>query len=157
MELEQTELGMLGFLDVSMPNCMELDLQHWCMVRCEWVMSVDTGVFSTSSNSQPKTSMSPSTEDLFTATFGPQAPWRVERAELSSAKRRIDFDVISTDRHMTCPHCGALHQGIHERVRRSWCHLDFFPAQVRASDIVLRPHSLDGYDRLTQGSDDANN
>lgn len=30
-------------------------------------------------------------------------------------------------------------------------------AQVRARDIAVRPHSLDGYDRLTQESDDANN
>ena len=29
-------------------------------------------------------------------------------------------------------------------------------AQVRARDIAVRPHSLDGYDRLTQESDDAN-
>jgi transposase len=27
---------------------------------------------------------------------------------------------------MTCPHCGVVDQGIHERVRRSWRHLDFF-------------------------------
>lgn len=30
-------------------------------------------------------------------------------------------------------------------------------AQVRARDIAVRPHSLDGYDRLTQESDDASN
>lgn len=70
--------------------------------------------------------MSLSTEALFTAALGLQAPWRVERAELNTAKRRIDFDVICTERRMTCPHCGVVDQGIHERVRRSWRHLDFF-------------------------------
>lgn len=70
--------------------------------------------------------MSLSTEALFTAALGLQAPWRVERAELSTAKRRIDFDVVCTQRRLACPHCGALDQGIHERVRRSWRHLDFF-------------------------------
>ncbi|MEG3888537.1 ISL3 family transposase [Microcoleus sp. herbarium19] len=70
--------------------------------------------------------MSLSTEALFTAALGLQAPWRVERAELSTAKRRIDFDVICTERRMTCPHCGTVDQGIHERVSRSWRHLDFF-------------------------------
>lgn len=70
--------------------------------------------------------MSLSTEALFTAALGLQAPWRVERAELSTAKRRIDFDVVCTERRMTCPHCGVVDQGIHERVRRSWRHLDFF-------------------------------
>lgn len=47
--------------------------------------------------------MSLSTEALFTAALGLQAPWRVERAELNTAKRRIDFDVIYTERRMTCP------------------------------------------------------
>ena len=70
--------------------------------------------------------MSLSTEALFTAALGLQAPWRVERAELNTAKRRIDFDVVCTERRMTCPHCGVLDQGIHERVHRSWRHLDFF-------------------------------
>ena len=70
--------------------------------------------------------MSLSTEALFTEALGLQAPWRVERVELSTAKRRIDFDVICTNRRMSCPHCGTLDQGIHERVRRSWRHLDFF-------------------------------
>lgn len=63
--------------------------------------------------------MSLSTEALFTAALGLQAPWRVERAELSTATRRIDFDVICTERRMSCPHCGVVDQGIHERVRRS--------------------------------------
>jgi transposase len=70
--------------------------------------------------------MSLSTEALFTAALGLQAPWRVERAELSTAKKRIDFDVVCTGQRMTCPHCGVVDQGIHERVRRSWRHLDFF-------------------------------
>lgn len=70
--------------------------------------------------------MSLSTEALFTAALGLQAPWRVQRAELNTAKRRIDFDVVCTEQRMTCPHCGVVDQGIHERVRRSWRHLDFF-------------------------------
>jgi len=70
--------------------------------------------------------MNLSTEALFTAALGLQAPWRVERAELNTAKWRIDFDVVCTGQRMTCPHCGVLDQGIHERVRRSWRHLDFF-------------------------------
>jgi transposase len=70
--------------------------------------------------------MNLSTEALFTAALGLQAPWRVERAELSTANKRIDFDVVCTGQRMTCPHCGVLDQGVHERVRRSWRHLDFF-------------------------------
>ena len=70
--------------------------------------------------------MSLSTEALFTAALGLQAPWRVERAELSTANKRIDFDVVCTEQRMSCPHCGVMDQGIHERVRRCWRHLDFF-------------------------------
>lgn len=70
--------------------------------------------------------MSLSTEALFTAALGLQALWYVERAALNTAKRRIDFDVVCSGQRMTCPHCGVLDQGIHERVRCSWRHLDFF-------------------------------
>lgn len=70
--------------------------------------------------------MSINTEALFTAALGLQAPWRVQRAELSTAKHRIDFDVVCTERRLPCPHCGQIDQGIHERVSRSWRHLDFF-------------------------------
>lgn len=70
--------------------------------------------------------MNLSTEALFTAALGLQAPWRVERAELSTANKRIDFDVICTQRRLACPHCGAPDQGIHESIQRSWRHLDFF-------------------------------
>ena len=79
--------------------------------------------------------MSLNTEVLFTAALGLQSPWRVERAELSVANKRIDFDVICTERRLACPHCGAPDQSIHERIQRSWRHLDFFQyeAWVHAS------------------------
>ena len=70
--------------------------------------------------------MSLSTEALFTAALGLQTPWRVERVELSTASKRIDFDVICTERRLACPHCGAPEQGIHESIQRTWRHLDFF-------------------------------
>lgn len=70
--------------------------------------------------------MSLNTEALFTAALGLQAPWRVERVELNTGKRRIDFDVVCSQRRLSCPHCGAPDQGIHERIQRSWRHLDFF-------------------------------
>jgi len=45
--------------------------------------------------------MSLSTEALFAAALGLQAPWRVDRAELNTATRRMDFDVVCTQRRMT--------------------------------------------------------
>ena len=65
-------------------------------------------------------------EALFTTALGLQPPWHVAKVELNTAKRRIDFEVEHTGRRAGCPACGFEHQLIHDRVRRSWRHLDFF-------------------------------
>ena len=65
-------------------------------------------------------------EGSFTAALGLADPWKVDKVELNTAKRRIDFEVVNTGGRMVCPSCGALGQAVHERVRRSWRHLDFF-------------------------------
>lgn len=65
-------------------------------------------------------------ETLFTAALGLQAPWEVKEVEIDTAKRRIDFEVVCTAKRLACPACGSAEQGIHDRVRRDWRHLDFF-------------------------------
>jgi transposase len=65
-------------------------------------------------------------ETLFTAALGLQAPWEVKQVDLDMSKRRIDFEVTCGTKRLTCPVCGAAEQGIHDRVRRDWRHLDFF-------------------------------
>lgn len=70
--------------------------------------------------------MNLSIETLFTTALGLQAPWAVKDIELNTAKRRIDFQVVYEAKRMTCPACGMIDQGIHDRVARSWRHLDFF-------------------------------
>lgn len=65
-------------------------------------------------------------ETLFTAALGLQAPWVVREVELNTAKRRIDFEVTCDAKRLACPACGSAEQGIHDRVRRDWRHLDFF-------------------------------
>jgi transposase len=65
-------------------------------------------------------------ETLFTAALGLQTPWVVREVELNTAKRRIDFEVTCDTKRLACPACGAAEQGIHDRVRRDWRHLDFF-------------------------------
>ncbi len=65
-------------------------------------------------------------EGLFTAALGLADPWKVDKVELNTAKRRIDFEVVHTGTRMVCPACAAQGQPVHERVRRSWRHLDFF-------------------------------
>jgi transposase len=65
-------------------------------------------------------------EALFTSALGLQAPWAVERVELDTARRRIDFEISCGAQLLACPHCGTVDQRVHDRLRRSWRHLDFF-------------------------------
>ncbi len=70
--------------------------------------------------------MSVGVEALFTSALGLQAPWCVAKVDLDTAKRRIDFEVTCDAKKLPCPACGISGQGIHDRVRRDWRHLDFF-------------------------------
>ena len=65
-------------------------------------------------------------EALFTNALGLQAPWVVQEVKLEVAKRRIDFEVACAGAKLACPQCGAAGQPVHDRMRRSWRHLDFF-------------------------------
>jgi transposase len=77
-------------------------------------------------------------EALFTAALGLQAPWAVKAVELNAVKGRIDFEVISQAKLAKCPGCGAEDQGIHDRVKRSWRHLDFFQFEAWLHAAVPR-------------------
>lgn len=70
--------------------------------------------------------MSVGVETLFTSALGLVAPWEVAKVDLDTAKRRIDFEVRCNAKLLSCPHCNTPAQGIHDRLRRSWRHLDFF-------------------------------
>jgi len=65
-------------------------------------------------------------EALFTSALGLVPPWEVEKVELDTASRRIDFEVRCNAKMLGCPQCGLAGQRIHDRLRRSWRHLDFF-------------------------------
>lgn len=84
--------------------------------------------------------MSLDVESLFTAALGLQAPWEVKRVDLDAAKQRIDFEVSCSSARLSCPSCGAADQGIHDRVRRDWRHLDFFQFEAWLHADVPRVH-----------------
>lgn len=84
--------------------------------------------------------MSLDVESLFTAALGLQAPWEVKRVDLDAAKQRIDFEVSCNSARLSCPSCGAADQGIHDRVRRDWRHLDFFQFEAWLHADVPRVH-----------------
>ena len=70
--------------------------------------------------------MSVGVEALFTSALGLQLPWVVEDVKLDTAKRRIDFEIGCHGAALSCPVCSAGAQPVHDRLRRSWRHLDFF-------------------------------
>jgi transposase len=70
--------------------------------------------------------MSVGVEALFTSALGLQLPWVVEDVKLDTARRRIDFEIGCQAKALACPACKASAQPVHDRLRRSWRHLDFF-------------------------------
>jgi transposase len=72
------------------------------------------------------------------AWLGLKSPWVVAKVELDTDRRRIDFDVVCEAKQLPCPACGVNGQGIHDRVRRSWRHLDFFQYEARLHADVPR-------------------
>lgn len=65
-------------------------------------------------------------EALFTSALGLQRPWVVADVKLDVGKHRIDFEVGCQATKLACPQCGTSDQLVHDRMRRSWRHLDFF-------------------------------
>ena len=70
--------------------------------------------------------MSVGIESLFTTALGLHDPWFVEDVRLDTAAGRIDFEVACKAKRLPCPSCGSVHEPVHDRIRRSWRHLDFF-------------------------------
>lgn len=65
-------------------------------------------------------------EALFTGALGLQPPWAVEDVKMDVPTKRIDFEIGCQSALLNCPVCGAVSQPVHDRLRRSWRHLDFF-------------------------------
>jgi len=70
--------------------------------------------------------MSVGVEALFTSALGLQRPWVVQDVKLDTTKRRIDFQIACQGAKLACPACGASAEPVHDRLARSWRHLDFF-------------------------------
>lgn len=69
-------------------------------------------------------------ETLFTQALGLAAPWRVINVNFRQTEGRIVFTVENTAKRLPCPVCRAEEQPIHDRLARTWQHLNFF--QYRA-------------------------
>jgi len=57
-------------------------------------------------------------EALFTSALGLQAPWSVQKVELDTARRRIDFELTCNANRLPCPLCQTAGQGVHDRLKQ---------------------------------------
>ena len=64
--------------------------------------------------------MSIGVESLFTSTLGLVTSKQVEKVDLDTTPRSIDFVVRCFAKRLSHPHCGAAEQPVHDRLRRSW-------------------------------------
>lgn len=65
-------------------------------------------------------------ESLFTQALGLTPPWSVTSVDFKPAEGHIDFVVACTAKRMRCPECAAEDQPVHDRLARTWRHLNFF-------------------------------
>jgi transposase len=77
-------------------------------------------------------------ETLFTRALGLQTPWRVVSVDFRQAEGLIVFQIDNTAQRLACPACGAAEQPIHDRLSRSWRHLNFFQYQAMLQARVPR-------------------
>jgi transposase len=77
-------------------------------------------------------------ETLFTQALGLSAPWRVVNVDFRPAEEVITFQVDNTATRLACPACGAADQPTHDRLSRSWRHLNFFQYQAVLQTRVPR-------------------
>ena len=82
--------------------------------------------------------MSIGVEALFTSALGLQPPWVVEDVKLDVPTKRIDFEVSCAGSVLSCPDCGVACQSVHDWLRRSWRHLDFFQFEAWLHADVAR-------------------
>ena len=77
-------------------------------------------------------------ETLFTQALGLNAPWRVVSVDFRQAEGLIVFEIDNTAQRLACPACGAADQAIHDRLARSWRHLNFFQYRAELRTRVPR-------------------
>jgi transposase len=77
-------------------------------------------------------------ETLFTQALGLAAPWQVDQVTFLPEAGRIDFQVKFGATTHACPACGAGAQPLHDRLERSWRHMDFFQYEAHLHTEVPR-------------------
>lgn len=80
--------------------------------------------------------MSVGVEALFTSALGLQPPWVVEDVKLDTPSGAFTLRLAARAR---CGPARSAAQPVHDRLRHSWRHLDFFQFEAWVHADVLQP------------------
>jgi transposase len=77
--------------------------------------------------------------DLFQLALGLVPPWMVAAANFDAEKKRLDIEIdFKTGGRFPCPDCGKADCAVHDTVKKSWRHLNFFQHQAFLHARVAR-------------------
>jgi predicted RNA-binding Zn-ribbon protein involved in translation (DUF1610 family) len=77
--------------------------------------------------------------DLFQLALGLVPPWMVVAADFDAEKKRLDIEIdFKTGGRFPCPECGKAGCPVHDTVKKTWRHLDFFQHQAFLHARVAR-------------------
>jgi transposase len=69
--------------------------------------------------------------DLFQLALGLVPPWMVADAKFDADKARLDIEIdFKTGGRFVCPECGKADCPVHDTVKKTWRHLNFFQHQA---------------------------
>ena len=77
--------------------------------------------------------------DLFQAALGLVPPWMVADAKFDAEKKRLDIEIdFKVGGRFACPECGKTDCPVHDTVKKTWRHLNFFQHQAFLHARVAR-------------------
>ena len=77
--------------------------------------------------------------DLFQLALGLVPPWMVAAANFDAGEKRLDIEIdFKTGGRFACPECGKADRPVHDTVKKTWRHLNFFQHQAFLHARVAR-------------------
>jgi transposase len=77
--------------------------------------------------------------DLFQLALGLVPPWMVVDAKFDVDKKRLDIEIdFKTGGRFACPECGKADCPVHDTVKKTWRHLNFFQHEAFLHARVAR-------------------
>jgi transposase len=77
--------------------------------------------------------------DLFQLALGLVPPWMVVDAKFDVDKKRLDIEIdFKTGGRFACPECGKAECPVHDTVKKTWRHLNFFQHEAYLHARVAR-------------------